>query len=329
MNKEICLRIFERYVGGEASPNEIAQLKSFLENDVNLNQWLENQIRDSSRTIDWDIKMRMLEQIRSQTVYDAALYAPVAGKNNNFKFYLKKFSDIAAILLPVVIIFSLYLYLKPQKPESFEVIADKGEKADLTLTEGSTVSLNSDSKVMYGTDYNKKDRVLKLEGEAYFDVRYNPEKPFIVECEDLKIRVSGTSFDIKAYEDEDNISIVLNSGKIRLTTPKEEIEMVPNDHITYNKTTQTTIGEKVNAGDYTDWRQNRLRFENESLKTIMKTISRMHNIDIIFESSHLMDMRFTGTIDNTSIKSVLDAIALTSVSINYRLDDGAVYLYEK
>ncbi|GHV22132.1 iron dicitrate transporter FecR [Bacteroidia bacterium] len=326
MNKEICLHIFERYISGEASPDEIVQLKSFLENDINLNRWLENQTMGLSGTIDPDIKMRMLENIRSRTNYDT-LFVPVDSKNKNFRFYLRWVSNIAAILLPVVIIFGIYLYLIPQKKESFEVIADKGEKASLTLAEGSLVAINSGSKIMYYNNYNRKDRFLKLEGEAYFDVKYNPEKPFIVECGDVKIRVLGTSFGIKAYENEDNISIVLKSGRIQLTTPKEEIEMVPDDRIEYNKITQTTSLEKVNAGDYTDWRQNRLRFENESLETIMKTISRMHNIDIVFENPQLKNQQFTGTIDNTSIKSVLEAIKLTSL-INYRLKDGVVCLYE-
>lgn len=321
MNKETCLHIFDRYMSGETSPDEVMLLKSFLDNDLNLNRWLESRIMDSSDTINPDIQMRMLENIRSRTDYDT-----IGRKNKNIRFYFRRVSNIAAILLPVVIIFSAYLYLKPRKAESFEIIANKGEKASLTLTEGSMVVINSASKVTYYNNYNTKDRFLKLDGEAYFDVMYNPDKPFIVECGDVQIRVLGTSFGIKAYENEDNISIVLNSGKVRLTTPKEDIEMTPDDRVIYYKASQTTSIEKVNAGDYIDWRQNRLRFENESLETIMKTISRMHNIDIVFEDFLLKNRLFTGTLDNTNIESVLNAIKLTS-SINYRMKDGVVYLY--
>ncbi|MDR1201188.1 MAG: DUF4974 domain-containing protein [Tannerellaceae bacterium] len=327
MKKEDCLCTFERYIVGEASPNEIKQLKSFFENDIELNRWLKDQLVNSSEMMNPDIKRRILENIRSRTDYNASMHATVDKKNHNIRFYLRKASMIAAILFPVTILFAIGLYLRPQKAELFEVIANKGEKASLTLTEGTIVAINSDSKITYPNDYNRKNRFLTLKGEAFFDVKYNPEKPFIVECEDIKIRVLGTSFGIKAYENENHISIVLNTGKIQLTTPKEMIEMAPDERIVYNKTTQTAIREKVDADDYTSWRQNRLRFENESLETIVKTISRMHNIDIAFESPHLMNMRFTGTIDNTNIKSVLDAITLTS-SINYRSDNGIVYLYK-
>jgi ferric-dicitrate binding protein FerR (iron transport regulator) len=327
MKKEDCLCIFERYIAGEASPDEIKQLKSFFKNDSELDSWLKDQLADSPEMMDPDIKRRMLENIRSRTDYNASLPATAGRKNHTIRLYLRKVSTIAAILFPVTILLAIGLYLRPQKVELFEVIANKGEKASLTLTEGTIVAINSDSKITYPNDYNRKERFLTLKGEAYFDVQYNPEKPFVVECEDIKIKVLGTSFGIKAYENENQISIVLNTGKIQLTTPKEMIEMAPDDRIVYNKTTQTAIREKVDANDYTGWRQNRLRFENESLEIIVKTISRMHNIDIVFENPHLMNMRFTGTIDNTNIKSVLDAIILTS-SINYRFDNGIIYLYK-
>lgn len=322
MNKETLSNIFELYISGKATPNEISILKSFLENDKGLNDWLENQILSSDNNIDSDIKIRMLDNIRSEANFSSQVvtveYKP--------GMYLRRIATVAAVLLPFIIL--LGIYLKSPNIQSFEVVADMGEKASITLPEGSKVAINSGSKIIYNNDYNQKNRDIQLDGEAFFDVKYDPEKPFVVQCKDVKIKVVGTSFGIKSYENEDNIAIVLNSGKIQLITPKEEIEMEPNDRVVYNRTTQVTSLKKVNAEDYTDWRQNRLRFENESLETIMKTISRMHNIDIVFENTELQKQYFTGTIDNTNIESVLNAIRLTS-SVNYRLKNGTVYLYEK
>ncbi|MDR1371031.1 MAG: DUF4974 domain-containing protein [Dysgonamonadaceae bacterium] len=330
MNKAVCLHIFERYVSGEASPDEVLQLKSFLEQDANLNEWMENQIMSSSHTIESEIKAKLLENIRSQTGYNTqtGYGTPHTSRFSfrNFKLDLKRFIDVAAVLL--ILVFCAQLYLKPQKIESFEIVAGQGKKTSLTLSEGSKVVINSGSKIIYDSNYNLKDRSLKLEGEAFFDVKYDPEKPFIVECKDIKIKVLGTSFDVKAYQVEDHISIVLTSGKIKLTTPKEEIEMFPNDRIVYNKTTQITILEKINTENYMDWMQDYLRFENESLGVIMKTISQIYNVKIVFEDPGLETQRFTGTIDNTSINSVLDAIKLTS-SISYRTEDGVIYLYDR
>jgi len=329
MNKPNYKQIFERYISGEASPDEILLLKSFFDSNKDFEQWLENKISASSTTIEPDTEMRMLRNIRMQAGYHSEFYEGNDNKNKRFKVYLRRISNVAAVLLPFVIAFSIYLYIRPQKQEIFEVVANRGEKANLTLPEGSALIINSDSKIIYGNTYNQKERLLKLEGEAFFDVKHDPDKPFIVECGDIKVRVLGTSFGIKSYANEDDISIVLDSGEILLLTPEEQIAMQPNDRIIYSKSNKTTIREKVNASDFIDWRYNRLRFENETLEAIMNTISRMHNIDIEFVDSGLKQQKFTGTIDNTDIKSVLDAIVLTSESINYRIREGSVYLYIK
>lgn len=324
MDKENCLKIFERYISGEATADEVSQLKLFMENNDSISKWIENQILNSSDEIESSIKMRMLDNIRSQTNYSISTNIQ-ENRQKNSKFYLRRISNIAAILLPFVIMLGAYLFLKPQNVESFEVIADMGEKASLTLPEGSKISINSGSKIIYYSDYNSKNRDIELEGEAYFDVSHNPQKPFTVQCKDIRVKVLGTSFGIKAYENEDIISVVLNSGIIQLITPEEEIDMKPNERIIYNRKTQKTSLEVVNAEDYTDWRKNRLRFEDESLEVIMNTVSRMHNIDIVFNNSAVKEQRFTGTIDNTNIETVLNAIKLTS-PIDYNIKDGVVYL---
>ncbi|MDR1402864.1 MAG: FecR domain-containing protein [Tannerellaceae bacterium] len=325
MDKESWLHTVERYLQGKATEEETGRLQAFLEKDRRLSEWMENRLASASEALDADTRARMLANIRRQTGY-----APPAcgdGKVCKVRVYLRRVSIVAALAAFLAIWLGAYVYLNVQETAAFEVAAAKGEKASLTLPEGSTVALNSDSKIICRADFNRRDRALTLEGEAYFDVTHNPEKPFIVTCEQISVRVLGTRFGIKTYGNEDHISIVLNAGKIRLTTPKETIEMKPDDRIVYNKRTQTAICEKVNADDYTGWRQNRLRFENESLETIVKSVSRMHNIDIEFDRPQLKDLRFTGTIDNTNIESVLDAIKLTSL-LNYRLEDGVVYLYK-
>jgi ferric-dicitrate binding protein FerR (iron transport regulator) len=88
--------------------------------------------------------------------------------------------------------------------------------------------------------------------------------------------------------------------------------MKPDERIVYDKTTQKLLAETVKSTDFTAWRQNRLRFDNETLQDIATTISRIHNIDYIFEDESLKSLKYTGTVDNTNIESVLNAITLTS-----------------
>ncbi|WP_080904735.1 FecR family protein [Parabacteroides sp. Marseille-P3160] len=324
MDKDKCLDIFERYISKQASTEEIASLCSFIHNDPHLNNWLESQISNSSSTIDMDLKMEILYNIRSQTNYQIPNNNKLKQTN---KHYIRWIANIAAILLPIVLTISIYMYYKPQPVDYLIVSAGLGEKASIDLPDGSKVAINAASEIEYSTAYNKKERTLRLQGEAYFEVEPNPSKPFIVQCNDIKIKVLGTTFGINAYDDDNTISIVLNTGKIELTTPNKTITMLPNEKATYNRTTKELYTEQVDASDYIGWRYNRLRFENETLENIIKTISRMHNTDIVFEDAQLIKQKFTGTIDNTSVQSALKVLSLTA-PIDYHVKDGVIFLYK-
>jgi len=326
MEKKECIYLFEQYISGKASDEEIGRLRTFFENDPALNTWFDNRVLSSSDCIDDGLKAKMFANIRSQ-IQNNEGNSSRQYKGTSVKYNIRRITNIAAIVLPFILLFTLYLFLKPNNINTYEIFADKGQKASLILPEGSKITMNSNSRITYNSHYNQKERRVTLKGEAFFKVVHNAEKPFIVQCEEVNIMVLGTTFGIKAYEDENNISVVLNSGKIQLVTPNEKIEMSPNDRIIYNRTTHQTSLEKVNAQDYTDWSKNRLRFENETLDIIMKAISRMHNINIILDDSDIKNQRFTGTIDNTNIESAMHAITLTS-SISYKLKDGVIHLYK-
>ncbi|WP_101690929.1 FecR family protein [Dysgonomonas massiliensis] len=326
MNKDRCLILFERYLLKEASPDEIKELCTFINNDSHLNRWLEDEIKNTSSDIDVNIQMRMLQNIRNQTYNKGQFGAEIKPVQHSYKRYLGWVANIAAILLPIVLIIGIYLYSKPQEIDYLTVSADLGEKASINLPDGSKVAINSGSEIMYSTAYNRNERVLKLQGEAYFDVESDKDKPFIVECGDVKIKVLGTKFGINAYKDENIVSVVLNSGKVEFITPKETLVMKPDDRVSYDKSTQNTTTEQVNAEDYTEWRQNRLRFENETLQNIIKVVSRMHNTDIILEDEQLINQKFTGTIDNTSVQSALKALSLTA-PIHSEVKEGVIHLF--
>lgn len=326
MDKDKCLDIFERYILRQATKEEIDSLCSFINGDHLLNQWFEEQIMSSSPNIDLDLRLRMLDNIRSNVKYKIEGNTGERVKKAN-RNYIRWVANVAAILLPIVLIAGIYIFNKPQKIDYLAISADAGEKASVSLPDGSKISINSVSEVVYSTEYNKKERILKLKGEGYFDVKSDSSKPFIVECGDVKVKVLGTTFGIKAYDDENTISVVLSSGKVELITPSESLTMKPNEKITYDRATKSTRIEHVDAKDYTDWRQNRLRFENETLENIVKTIARMHNTDIVFDNAEIDQQKFTGTIDNTSVQSALKALSLTA-PIDYHVENGVVYLYQ-
>lgn len=325
IDKEKYLEIFERYILNQATDEEINVLCTFINNNPDLNEWLENEIVQSSPFMDENIKLRMLENIRSQANYK--LDQEDNKKVSSFKFDFRWVVNVAAILLPFVLLIGGYSYYKNQEIDYLSVSAGAGEKSNILLPDGSKVFLNSESEIIYSTAYNKRNRNLKLIGEAYFEVVSDQSKPFIVESGDVNVKVLGTTFNVKAYEDDPTISVVLNTGKVEFITPITTIAMQQNERVIYDKKDQTTQSDKVNASDFIGWKNNKLRFESETLENIAKVISRMHNIDIHFVDDQLSSLKFTGTIDNTSIKSALNVLELTA-PIKYEVKDSVIYLYE-
>jgi len=330
MQKEECVEIFERYIQNRANVDEVKRLSQWIKNNHEISLWLEQQILDSSSTIDSEVQMRMLKNIQNE-IYSNSEYDEIFDKQHNIRFQLNKWMRIAAMfLLPLFTAAGMYLYMSKEKSSTAPLIiaVDRGQKANIILPDGSKAWLNSQSKLTYSADFNVKKRELQLDGEAYFEVAHNPEKPFVVRSSDIAVEALGTAFGLKAYNDDNIISSILMRGKVKVTTPDGESILTPNERVLYDKTTHKTTQSNVpNATDFTGWIHDELRFENESLVDIAKTIQRIYNVEIIFASSQLKNQRYTGTVNNNSLESVLNTITLTS-PISFQINNQQVTLLE-
>lgn len=330
MRKEECVEIFERYIQHCASDDEIKRLSSWIKNNQEISMWLERQIVASSSVIEKEVQMHMLthikDEINSTTQRDKA-----ASIKRDIRIQLNKWMRVAAIfILPILTAAGMYFYMAKHEssPAPFIVAVERGQKANITLPDGSRVWLNSLSKLTYSADFNIDKRELLLDGEAYFDVAHNPEKPFVVKSNDITVEALGTAFGVKAYSEDVLVSSILMHGKIRVTTPNGINILHPNERILYDKNLRITKQSSVsNAVDFTGWIHNELRFENESLYEIAKNIQRIYNVEIIFASERLKQLRYTGTVDNNSLESVLNIITLTS-PISFQIDKQKVMLFE-
>jgi transmembrane sensor len=327
MKKEECLNIFEKYILNTATTDEVKQLSHWIKHNSKISGWLEHQILNSSNEIDKNIQMRMLLNIKSEIDEKT----PIVNKSSrNVRFHFKAWLRIAAMFaLPILAAAAVYVYMsRSDITEPLIVSVDRGQKACVTLPDGSKAWLNSLSKLTYNSDYNKEKRTLQLDGEAYFEVAHNPQKPFIVRSNDISVEALGTSFGVKAYNEDIEISSILMKGKVRVTTPAGITILKPNERVLYDKTNKIANKSKVtNAIDFTGWIHNELRFENESLGEIAKNIQRIYNVKIIFASERLKKLRYTGTVENNSLESVLNIITLTS-PISFQVDKETVMLFE-
>lgn len=324
MRNSDYIHLFDKFLQKQATPEEVRQLIEWLKKDAAFSSWADAEWETASSEMNPELRQRLFRQIQEK-IQPGAKAVPMRRRT-----VYAGFRQIAATLLLMLATgLGIYFYTVRQLAMPDMVVAvEKGQKASVTLPDGSRVWVNSDSRLTYGSRFNAKERILQLEGEAYFEVTPDKDRPFIVETNRLSVQALGTSFDVKNYEEEDQISTVLMTGKVKVESEKDCIFLEPNEKVTFNKTTGSMRKSTIeDAGGYADWKFNLLSFRAETFERIVHTLERHYNTRIVFESESLKKYRFTGSIGNTSLESVLQILSLTS-PLAYEVKDSLIVLRE-
>ena len=197
--------------------------------------------------------------------------------------------------------------------KSYLVQTGKGQRANITLPDGTVVWLNSYTQLHYNANYGATQRVVSLTGEAYFEVAKDKEKPFIVETAGMNVEALGTTFNVKAYREDSQIIATLFSGSVRVSSDRDNVILSPDENATFERSSGKLIMHKLDNSSYAKmWRNNDLVFNGETLEEIAVLLNRMYNVQIIFKSERIKKHRFSGVICNNSLDNVIELISLTS-----------------
>ena len=158
-----------------------------------------------------------------------------------------------------------------------------GMECHIVLSDGTKVHLNAESQLTYPICFSDKERIVQVEGEAYFDVAPDKAHPFIVQTPHTSIRVTGTSFNVRAYADEEVESTTLVSGAIEISSESEDYELIPNQHFVYDKNSRKSIVSNVNTELYTSWESGSFIFINVPLQNVMSYLSKWYGFKYTFE----------------------------------------------
>lgn len=170
----------------------------------------------------------------------------------------------------------------------------RGCEFNVTLADGSRVWLNAGSALRFPEAFTGKQRVVYLEGEGYFEVKRDERKPFIVKTEGMDLRVLGTSFNVKAYRDDENIVTTLVTGKIaqRYSGIDTNIILTPSYQAVFNKSSRVLQTKEVDVRAALAWREGRIVMDNARLEDIFRELSRWYDFEIVYTNASLKDMRF-------------------------------------
>ena len=205
-----------------------------------------------------------------------------------------------------------------------EIKAPAWTRAQFSLPDGTTGWLNSSSSIKYNGIFSK-DRQITLMGEAFFDVAKDEKRPFVVHTEEVAIRVLGTRFNIASYQNEKNIEVVLEEGKIEFISAEMDDShlMNPNDLIIYDKTLKSISTETIQAEKYTSWTDGKLVFRNDPIDVVARRLERWYNIEVEIKGNLSYDFRLRATFVDENLEEVLYFLR-RSLPIDYRIEDRKI-----
>lgn len=236
-------------------------------------------------------------------------------KTKRTRSKLIRLSQIAAaILLPIFILGSVYFYRENSSIMSEEMFINtgKGERASITLPDGSVVSLNSDSRLGYlPRNYNKKVREITFSGEGYFQVFHNEETPFFINAKGLQVKVLGTTFNLSVRENEDTAELSLEEGKVVLVSMrnKKTATLSKNQKaILDHHTGEITVVTDENILDVSAWRRGDMIFRNTDLSQIISMLEENYNISITINCKQYLNDQFTGILPTNNLNEALEIL---------------------
>lgn len=313
---------------------------SSLSERAEVAKWINSADAESDSRAAWDCSSTDIDEDVKKEIWKNIVSKVSQKKIENTKTtqyavpWWKQGFKVAAIISVAIFTIATTYYVATRTTFGIGQLTDNnytfemqpGQKGNVLLADGTIVHLNSDSKISFSGDYNTNQRVVNLEGEAYFEVAKNPNKRFIVICNGVNVEALGTKFNVKAYPSDSLITTTLTEGKVKVSSDDQSVTLLPNDVATYNskrRTLKESTVEDVNVANY--WLSGQLVFNSEPLSSIATTIERMYNVKIEIKDAKLRNMRFTGTIQNNSLNNIMYIISLT-YPMDYSMSDSLITL---
>lgn len=204
----------------------------------------------------------------------------------------------------------------------------RGGEYVLVLSDGTRVWINSESVLRYPSHFVGRERRVRVEGEVYFQVAKNESRPFIVETSEMDVRVTGTAFNVMAYQDRGQVEATLVEGSVVVSAGGQSVKMIPGVQAVFSKNDKRLTTRRVRTELYTSWKDGVFEFNDLSLREIAEYLGRWYDVEFQFGDERVAEIRFTGAVKKMKpITFILDVIKSTK-AVDYRID-GKIVIVEK
>lgn len=323
-------KIIQKYILGKTSEEENQQL----------NLWIQQSSENKKRLFEekdiWETYAYHSNEKKYEPSPELELTKlKIVSGNFGKTIQLKRILQIAAIIFITFGMGWASQFISFQDSQQLaetnmqEVFVPKGQINQIFLADGTRIWINSESKLTVPTVFDLNQRVVKLNGEAFFEVAKDKTRPFRVEVNGQEIEVLGTSFNVRAYDNSNKIETTLETGQIRLSIGDQTNVLSPGEQSLYDKTKKELVISKVDPITYSSWKDGRFEFQNEDLIEVFKIVERWYDVEISYNENTFKGMHFSGVIKRN--KDAIHFLKLLNISmpICYSIDGDKIKITSK
>ncbi|MFH5832167.1 FecR domain-containing protein [Halalkalibaculum sp. DA384] len=361
MQDQRIWNLIHRYLSGECSPREERRLHNWLaENpahqeffDAIKKVWRISPLYNVEVDFDEDWK-RFSERLGIE--FEETASSSVESSRPKIRTHprskshpVRQLLRVAAILLLIAIPAYYFIASEGTVPETTaetevamqNIQTARGERASMEFSDGSKVTLNSMSTLRFPKAFEGTSRELYLEGEAFFQVAHNEERPFVVHANGVEVNVLGTEFNVNSYQENEAVEVVVRDGTVAVnsvrtdggSTGRQQVPEVDpeDDRVILNKGQRTTVvpggrpatPENVSLAPHLAWVNGEMIFDGTPMRTVMKRLQRAYNMNFEVADSTLLTKRLKASFKRERVEKVLGIIAF-SLDIDYEIRENTV-----
>ena len=243
----------------------------------------------------------------------------------------------ASVMLVLGIAFFAQIYFFAESEVAYITkTTDRGQRLTFTLGDGSTVKLNSESTITFPKEFDENKREIQLSGEAFFEIKRDPRRPFTVAAGDVRTTVLGTSFNVSAFPDKD-IVVTVSTGKVHVSAERSassqgkfldnqyvsEIVLTTGQQAIYHVSDENLTSREVSLDHYVGWKDGILTFEETPLGEVAEILQRWYDVEIQFNDDRLMSCAVTSTFKSETIDDVLEELKFI-FKLSYTVDNQKI-----
>ncbi|PKP33981.1 MAG: hypothetical protein CVU00_08905 [Bacteroidetes bacterium HGW-Bacteroidetes-17] len=227
----------------------------------------------------------------------------------NYTINYRILYQVAAAL---IIVFGLsWALIHLTKSSSQKIMTTEYAQAEITLSDGSTVFLNANSKLIYPEKFEGNSRAVELIGEGFFEITPNPEKPFIITANNAEIKVLGTKFNVLAYKNISKVEVLVESGMVSLSSKNDKKNAILLEKGEFGFLNDNMLQESlIPTPNYLSWKTKVMDFRNEDLVSVLEVINHTYGTNIKLKGEPLKELKLTSKYNNIQLDTLLQSICI-------------------